>query len=169
MRIIGNLPYNISTPLIFHLLKFGERIQDMCIMLQKEVALRIDAKPCSKQYGRLSVMVQQRCAVERVLSVAPGAFSPPPKVESAVIRLTPYRVQFYPLPDAVRFERIVRTAFNNRRKTIKNALQPLLDEAQICAAGIDPRRRPEQLTVGEYVRLAAESIYVAPTTVSSHP
>jgi 16S rRNA (adenine1518-N6/adenine1519-N6)-dimethyltransferase len=153
IRVIGNLPYNISTPLIFWLLSHSHCMEDLCVMLQKEVALRVRASPGNKVYGRLSVMVQQRCEAQWLMTVAPGAFSPPPKVESEVLMLRPYRDAPYPVSNHSEFSIIVRTAFQQRRKTIKNALRQLRSEAQIRAAGIDPGLRPEQLTVADYVRL----------------
>jgi len=154
LRVIGNLPYNISTPLIFWLLNHSRCIEDLCLMLQKEVAQRMRASPGTKNYGRLSVMVQQQCEVHPVMLVAPGAFFPPPKVESAVILLKPYRDAPYALKDPARFSAIVRAAFSQRRKTLRNALRECMGEAQIQAAGIDPGLRPEQLSVADYVRLS---------------
>ncbi len=155
IRVIGNLPYNISTPLIFWLLTQSHCIEDMCVMLQREVAQRVRASPGTKDYGRLSVMVQQQCATQRLMTVAPGAFSPPPKVESEVVLLRPYRDTPYPVSSHDEFCNIVRTAFQQRRKTLKNALRPLLSERQIRAAGIDPGLRPEQLSVADYARLTS--------------
>ena len=139
LRLIGNLPYNISTPLLFHLLAQADAVLDMRFMLQREVARRLVAEPGSKQYGRLSVAVGQRCEVERVLDVAPGAFSPPPKVESTVVRLVPYRPPRWPLAHPVRFETILRQAFSHRRKTLRNALAGTLDEERIRAGRDRPR------------------------------
>ncbi len=155
IRVIGNLPYNISTPLIFWLLAHSRCMQDLCVMLQKEVAQRVCASPGSKDYGRLSVMVQQQCETLPVMTVAPGAFSPPPKVESAVLMLRPYRAPPHPVSNYPAFSLIVRTAFQKRRKTLKNALSGVVEEQRIRAAGIDPRMRPEQLSVADYVQLAA--------------
>jgi len=154
LRLIGNLPYNISTPLLLQLLHFSPYITDMHFMLQKEVVERIAAQPGNKTYGRLSVMCQYFCEVEQVLDVPPEAFYPQPKVESAVVRLTPLRPSPYP---AIRFadlERLVAQAFSMRRKTLANNLKPLISAADIHALGIDPTRRPEQLSVIEYVQLA---------------
>jgi 16S rRNA (adenine1518-N6/adenine1519-N6)-dimethyltransferase len=157
IRVIGNLPYNISTPLIFWLLTHSHCTEDIWVMLQKEVAQRVRASPGTKDYGRLSVMVQQQCEARRLMTVAPGAFSPPPKVESEVLTLRPYRDPPYPVSNHSRFSNVVRAAFQKRRKTLKNALRELMSEAQIRAAGIDPGRRPEQLTVADYARLTDTS------------
>lgn len=152
LTVVGNLPYNISTPLIFHLLDQSACIRDMLFMVQREVAERLAAAPGGGHYGRLSVMVQYRCRVERLFGVGPGAFNPPPKVESAVVRLTPQT----PAPaarDEPALARLVRAAFSQRRKTLRNALRTLVSEEGIRAAGIDPRRRPETLSVAEFVQL----------------
>ena len=154
LRLIGNLPYNISTPLLFHLLKSANVIQDMHFMLQKEVVDRMVAPPGGRRYGRLSVMVQYRCRAESLFDVAPGAFRPPPKVRSSVVRLLPYEQLPTPAVDDALLARLVRQAFSMRRKTLRNALKPLLGEQDIAACGIDPRVRPETLGVAEFVRLA---------------
>lgn len=153
IRVIGNLPYNISTPLIFWLLTHSHCMEDLCVMLQREVARRLRASPGGKDYGRLSVMVQQQCAAQSLMTVAPGAFSPPPKVESEVLMLRPYRDTPYPVSNYGKFSELVRTAFQQRRKTLKNALRQLMSEGQIRDAGIDPGLRAEQLTVADYARL----------------
>ena len=155
LRIIGNLPYNISTPLMFHLLDFSSVIEDMMFMLQKEVVQRITAAPGGKNYGRLSVMVQAQCAVEKVLDVAAGAFTPPPKVESAVVHLVPYSnpVVESRLTDA--FARIVKAAFAQRRKTLRNNLKGMLTESAIKSAGIEPSARAETLSVEDFIVLAS--------------
>ena len=152
LRIVGNLPYNISTPLLFHLIEQADVVADMVFMLQKEVAERIAAPPGSKAYGRLSVMVQWRCEVQYLFSVGPGAFRPPPQVESSVVRLRPRARQRPARPDA--FSRVVQAAFSQRRKTLRNSLRPVLDEAAIARAGIDATRRAEELTVEEFARLS---------------
>lgn len=154
VRLIGNLPYNISTPLVFHLLRQRECIQDMWFMLQKEVGERILAIPGSRQYGRLSVMIQQCCSVQRVLQVASGAFSPPPKVESMVLCLIPYVDPPHAVDRYEAFETLVRVAFSQRRKTLRNALSPLIGQAGIEQLGIDPGLRPEQLQISDYARLS---------------
>jgi 16S rRNA (adenine1518-N6/adenine1519-N6)-dimethyltransferase len=154
LRVVGNLPYNISTPILFHCLDHAAAIRDMHFMLQKEVVERMAAPPGSKTYGRLSVMLQLRCTVEPLFTVAPGAFRPPPKVESAVVRLTPLPAHALPAADAGLIERVVRAAFGQRRKTLGNALRGVVAPAQIEAAGIDPRARAEQLAPSAYVALA---------------
>jgi 16S rRNA (adenine1518-N6/adenine1519-N6)-dimethyltransferase len=154
LRLIGNLPYNISTPLLFHLLDQGERIADMLFMLQKEVVDRLAAGPGSADYGRLSVMVQWRCRVERLFGVAPGAFSPPPRVDSAVVRLVPHEHPPVTVRDPARFAGIVRQAFGQRRKTLRNSLREFVGAEAMAALGIDPQRRPETLTLAEFAALA---------------
>ena len=153
LRVVGNLPYNISTPLLFHLLDNSACIRDMHFMLQKEVVERITARPGSGQYGRLSVMLQYHCATEMLFTVGPGAFRPAPKVESAVVRLTPHASP--PVEtDPEKLARLVRAAFAQRRKTLRNNLRGLLDTAAIEAAGIDPGLRPERLSLEDFARLA---------------
>ncbi|APZ44122.1 16S rRNA (adenine(1518)-N(6)/adenine(1519)-N(6))-dimethyltransferase RsmA [Acidihalobacter ferrooxydans] len=154
LRIAGNLPYNISTPLIFHLLDSTAQIRDMTFLLQREVVERLAAAPGGKDYGRLSVMVQYRCAVDRLFRVGPGAFSPPPKVDSAVVRLRPYRVPPHPAQDEAHFARLVAHAFTQRRKTLGRSLRTLLTPAQFAVAGIDPMRRAETLSVAEFAALS---------------
>ena len=154
IRLVGNLPYNISTPILFHCLDHAAAIADMHFMLQKEVVERMAAAPGSKTYGRLSVMLQLRCAVEPLLRVPPGAFRPPPKVDSAVVRLTPLPPGRLPDVDFSIIERIVRAAFGQRRKTLGNAVSEMMDARAIAAAGIDPRARAEQLPPAAFVALA---------------
>jgi len=155
VRVIGNLPYNISTPILFHCLDHLDAIADMHFMLQKEVVERMAAAPGSKVYGRLSVMLQLSCHVEPLLDVPPGAFRPPPKVDSQVVRLTPLPREARPAPQlAPAIERVVRAAFGQRRKTLSNALGGVLPAAAIEACGIDPRQRAEQLAPEAYVALA---------------
>ena len=154
LRLVGNLPYNISTPILFHCLEHAAAIQDMHFMLQKEVVERMAAAPGSKIYGRLSVMLQLRCAVEPLLKVPPGAFRPEPKVDSAVVRLLPLPAAQQPTVDAALLERVVRAAFGQRRKTLGNALSQLATAADLEAAGIDPRARAEQLAPAAFVALA---------------
>lgn len=157
IRIIGNLPYNISTPLIFHFLKSASRIQDMHFMLQKEVVERIIARPGNKAYGRLSVMVQYYCQVEKCLDVPPHAFSPMPKVESAIIRLRPFRDKPFTAENEQGLSELVKEAFSHRRKTLKNNLIHFKAEV-FDRLGIEPSRRPETLSVEEYVKLANQKI-----------
>jgi 16S rRNA (adenine1518-N6/adenine1519-N6)-dimethyltransferase len=156
IRLVGNLPYNISTPLLFHFLEQAEHIADMHFMLQKEVVRRMAAPPGGKEYGRLTVMLAARCRVEPLFNIGAGAFRPPPKVESAFVRLVPHERAPFPLQDLGRFAAIVTQAFSHRRKTLRNALAGLLDEAAIRDAGIDPQTRPETLSAAEFGRLAAE-------------
>ena len=154
LRLVGNLPYNISTPLLFHFLDEADCVQDMHFMLQKEVVQRMAAKPGGKEYGRLTVMLASRCRVEPLFNIGPGAFRPPPKVDSAFVRLTPYTTPPFPIVDRARYATLVSQAFSHRRKTLKNALTGLVDEAAIVAAGIDPKARPETLSAEQYARLS---------------
>jgi 16S rRNA (adenine1518-N6/adenine1519-N6)-dimethyltransferase len=155
LRIIGNLPYNISTPLLFHLLEQAGAIQDMLFMLQKEVVDRLSAVADSPAYGRLSVMVQYRCAVEKLFDIGPGAFTPPPKVDSSVVYLRPHRQAPVAVPDSAEFARLVSMAFANRRKTLRNNLKGWLDENAIQAAGVAPQARAETLSLAQFAALAA--------------
>ncbi|MBA1199070.1 16S rRNA (adenine(1518)-N(6)/adenine(1519)-N(6))-dimethyltransferase RsmA [Pseudomonas plecoglossicida] len=154
LKVVGNLPYNISTPLIFHLLSHAGLIRDMHFMLQKEVVERMAAGPGGGDWGRLSIMVQYHCRVEHLFNVGPGAFNPPPKVDSAIVRLVPHEVLPHPAKDHLLLERVVREAFNQRRKTLRNTLKALLSNDQIEAAGVDGSLRPEQLDLAAFVRLA---------------
>ncbi len=154
LRIAGNLPYNISTPLLFHLLKFRERIVDMHVMLQKEVVDRIAAAPGSKAYGRLSIMLGCYLHAEPLFDVAPDAFDPPPAVTSSVLRLDPIAGGAYDIADERTLSTLVSTAFMQRRKTIRNSLRKIADTAQLKAAGIDPALRAEQIGIAEYVALS---------------
>jgi 16S rRNA (adenine1518-N6/adenine1519-N6)-dimethyltransferase len=156
IRLVGNLPYNISTPILFHCLEHAGAIVDMHFMLQKEVVDRMAAAPGSKTYGRLSVMLQLRCTVEPLLKVPPGAFRPPPKVDSAVVRLVPLPASALPDVDFNTVGNVVRAAFGQRRKTLSNALSGLMDASAIAAAGIDPRARAEQLPPSDFVALAKQ-------------
>ena len=158
LRVTGNLPYNISTPLVFRLLAVLPRIRDMHLMLQREVVDRMVSPPGARAYGRLSVMVQIDCEVERVLQVGSGAFAPPPRVESAVVRLRPRPRAALDPTGRDRFETIVRSCFSRRRKTLRNALRGVCDERAIAASGLDPRVRPEMLTIDEFVGLAHASM-----------
>jgi 16S rRNA (adenine1518-N6/adenine1519-N6)-dimethyltransferase len=154
LRVVGNLPYNISTPILFHCLDHAGAIADMHFMLQKEVVERMAAAPGSKTYGRLSVMLQLRCAVDPLFTVPPGAFRPPPKVDSAVVRLTPLPASALPDVPFAAIDRVVRAAFGQRRKTLGNALKGVLDAERIENAGVDPRARAEQLAPAAFVALA---------------
>lgn len=155
LRLAGNLPYYVSSPILFHCLAHAAALEDMHFMLQKEVVDRMAAAPGSKVYGRLSVMLQLVCRVDPLLRVAPGAFRPPPKVESAVVRLMPLPPA--QCPDSAltaRIDGVVRAAFNQRRKTLSNALRGWLDADAIRAAGIDPRARAEDIAPAGFVALA---------------
>jgi 16S rRNA (adenine1518-N6/adenine1519-N6)-dimethyltransferase len=155
LRLAGNLPYYVSSPILFHCLAHADAIADMHFMLQKEVVERMAAAPGSKVYGRLSVMLQLVCKVEPLLRVAPGAFRPPPKVESAVVRLVPLPPAQRPGPSLSHtIEAVVRAAFAQRRKTLGNALRSLLDADAIRAAGIDPRARAENVSPQGFVALS---------------
>ncbi|PQJ83444.1 16S rRNA (adenine(1518)-N(6)/adenine(1519)-N(6))-dimethyltransferase RsmA [Aliivibrio sifiae] len=154
LRIFGNLPYNISTPLMFHLFEFHKDIQDMHFMLQKEVVNRLAAGPGTKAYGRLTVMAQYYCKVMPVLEVPPTAFVPPPKVDSAVVRLVPYEVLPYPAKNLKWLDRVCREGFNQRRKTIRNCFKALLTKEQLEELGINPSLRPENLTLEQFVTMA---------------
>ncbi|MBX3712586.1 MAG: 16S rRNA (adenine(1518)-N(6)/adenine(1519)-N(6))-dimethyltransferase RsmA [Lysobacter sp.] len=156
-RLVGNLPYNLSSPILFHALEHAAVIRDMHFMLQKEVVDRMAAGPGSKVYGRLSVMLQAYCKVTSLFKVPPGAFRPPPKVDSAVVRLVPLPPEQVGIVDPKRFADIVRAAFGQRRKTLRNALSTVCGVERIVAAGIDPQARAEQLQVAEFVRLANDT------------
>ena len=151
LRVVGNLPYNISTPILFHLLDHVALIQDQHFMLQKEVVERMVAAPSSAAYGRLSVMLQWRYAMEMVVEVGPMAFDPPPRVDSAVVRMTPH-AQPAPLPVALLSE-LVQVAFSQRRKLLRHTLGKWLQERGV-AADFDVQRRAEEVAVAEYVQLA---------------
>jgi 16S rRNA (adenine1518-N6/adenine1519-N6)-dimethyltransferase len=154
LRTIGNLPYNISTPMLFHLIEQSDAIQDMHFMLQKEVIDRMAALPGSGDYGRLSVMVQYHCRVEPLFRVGPGAFKPAPKVDSAFVRLIPWPEPLFPVKNIEYLTTLVRQAFSQRRKTLRNALKHLLSEQEIKATGTDPSARPETISLEQYVALA---------------
>ena len=154
LRVIGNLPYNISSPLLFHLSRYEASLRDLTVMLQREVVQRMAAAPATPEYGRLSVMLQCRFRVERLFSVPPGAFRPAPKVESAVARLEPLRAARPAIADEALFAEVVAAAFGQRRKTLRNALQRWATAQELEAAGVDPGARGETLAVGDFVRLA---------------
>jgi 16S rRNA (adenine1518-N6/adenine1519-N6)-dimethyltransferase len=154
LRIIGNLPYNISTPLLFHLLENTRVIEDMTFMLQKEVVERMCAGPGSKTYGRLSIMMQYYCASEFLFEVPPESFEPPPKVTSAIIKLTPHREAPVVVNHLAQMGRIITLAFSGRRKTLRNALKKIIDEKTLLTLDIDPVRRPETLTLQEYAAIS---------------
>ena len=154
LRVVGNLPYNISTPLLFHLLDYRAHIADMHFMLQKEVVARMAAPPGSKAYGRLGIMLGCYFDIEALFDVDRQAFDPPPDVTSAIVRLTPLPEGTYDVQDAAKLSRLVATAFSQRRKTVRNALRKVADEALLESVGIDPTLRPEAIAIAEYVRLA---------------
>ncbi|WP_372613677.1 16S rRNA (adenine(1518)-N(6)/adenine(1519)-N(6))-dimethyltransferase RsmA [Halomonas sp.] len=154
LRVVGNLPYNISTPLIMHLLQAGDAVADMHFMLQKEVVDRLAADPGGSEWGRLSVMAQYHCRVESLLKVPPEAFVPRPKVDSAIVRLTPHAALPDRAADEVLLFDLVRQAFGQRRKTLRNNLKGRIDAADLAALDIDPGRRPQTLSIAEFVRIA---------------
>ncbi|MGH8427665.1 MAG: 16S rRNA (adenine(1518)-N(6)/adenine(1519)-N(6))-dimethyltransferase RsmA [Gammaproteobacteria bacterium] len=154
LRIVGNLPYNISSPLLFRFLDASAHLRDLTLMLQREVVERMIAAPDTRAYGRLTVMLAARCRVEKLFIVGAGAFTPPPKVESAVVRLVPHAEAPFDPGDWTLFERLVRAGFTARRKTLRNALASLADAAAIEAAGLDPGVRPGTVTAAGYARLA---------------
>nr|WP_297398185.1 16S rRNA (adenine(1518)-N(6)/adenine(1519)-N(6))-dimethyltransferase RsmA [uncultured Marinobacter sp.] len=154
LRIIGNLPYNISTPLIFHLLGQAGVVQDMHFMLQKEVVQRMAAVPGDNNYGRLGIMTQYFCKVQPLFEVGSGAFRPAPKVDSAIVRLVPHGTLPHPARDLTTLQAVVRTAFNARRKTLRKALGGLVSVAQLQSLGINDGLRPENLGLTDYVAIA---------------
>lgn len=158
-RVVGNLPYNISTPILFRLLQFSDVIVDMHFMLQKEVVDRITAEPNTKAYGRLSVIMQYHCMADYLLTVPNGAFNPPPKVTSAVFRLTPFAVKPLQAQDEKLFETVVRETFNHRRKTLRAIFKnvstlPKLNDDDFAKVDISPTARPETLSVADFVHLS---------------
>lgn len=154
IRVVGNLPYNISTPLLFHLADF-RNIADMHFMLQKEVVDRICAMPNNGDYGRLSIMLQYRFNCLKMLDVQKEAFTPAPKVESAIVRLQPKPIEDWQQVDEKKLNHIVTTAFSQRRKTISNSLKTVIDKESLAKLGIDDKKRAENISVDEYLKLAA--------------
>ena len=154
LRVVGNLPYNISTPLLFHLAEYAAQIRDMHFMLQKEVVDRMVSPPGGPEYGRLSVMLQYRYEMERLFLVPPGAFDPAPKVASAVVRMTPRPVSALAATDPGKLAEVVMKAFGQRRKMLRNTLRELISETELAALGIAPTARAEELGVAEFVRIA---------------
>jgi len=154
LRVVGNLPYNISSPLLFWVATASTGLIDCHFMLQKEVVDRMAAAPGSKAYGRLTVMLQALCTVEPLFDVPPGAFHPPPKVDSAVVRLVPLARERIAVREPGALDRVVRAAFSQRRKTLHNALKNVADDAMLRAAGIDPGARAEDVGVAQYIALA---------------
>jgi len=158
LRLIGNLPYNISTPLLFHFLDTAHLFADIHVMLQKEVVDRMVAEPGTKQYGRLSVMLAARCEVEHLFNIGPNCFIPPPKVDSSFARLTPLEQPLVPDDLYPAFKRVVTQAFSMRRKTLGNALKKLISAEAIEATGIDPKLRAEVLSPEQFLTLAKLSL-----------
>jgi len=154
LRIAGNLPYNISTPLLFHLLEYRHLIGDMHLMLQKEVVDRMVAEPGSKRYGRLTVMLAAWTDIERCFDIGPGAFRPPPQVWSTFIRVIPRREPRFAIADEQKFRQLVGEAFSMRRKTLRRILKSRLSADALAAAGFDPQARPETLSAEEFARLS---------------
>jgi 16S rRNA (adenine1518-N6/adenine1519-N6)-dimethyltransferase len=154
LRVIGNLPYNISTPLIFHLLEYADKIVDMHFMLQKEVVDRLAANCGESDYGRLSIMVQYHCKVTALFEVPPSAFYPPPKVDSRIVRIVPYTSLPVIAKDYSLFATLVRQAFSQRRKTLRNCLKQIMTDEMWTTSNINPTQRAEQLTVADYVNLS---------------
>ena len=154
LRVVGNLPYNISTPILFHLSTFVAVIRDCHFMLQREVVQRMGAQPDTAEYGRLSVMLQYRWQIEPLFDVAPTAFNPPPKVWSSIVRMTPYPSPPVAARDERRLAQVVTAAFGQRRKTLRNALAPLVSAQELVALGIDPGVRGETLGVAAFVGIA---------------
>jgi len=154
IRIIGNLPYNISTPLIFHLLDHSHCMSDMLFMLQKEIVERLAAVPGCKAYGRLTIMVQSQCYVEKQFTIGPGAFSPAPKIDSSIVTLKPYDSPVFDISNRKIFSTIVKQAFAHRRKTLRNTLKDLLTGEQIESLSINPSARAEELTIKQFTDLA---------------
>ncbi len=154
LRVVGNLPYNISTPILFHLLSQADCIEDMHFMLQKEVVDRMVAPPGNKTYGKLSVMLQVWCEVEPLFDISPGSFRPAPKVDSAFVRLIPRSQPVAPVTDNRVLELLVTSAFSQRRKTLRNSLRKLIDAESMESLGINPTLRAERLTLEEFITLA---------------
>jgi len=154
LRIFGNLPYNISTPLIFHLLTFKEKVKDMHFMLQKEVVERMASGENCKAFGRLSIMTQYQCQVLPVMEIGPEAFNPAPKVDSAIVRLIPHKEIKNPVKDIKALNTVCLTAFGQRRKTIRNSFKKLISAEQLTSLDIDPSLRPENLSLNNFIKLA---------------
>jgi len=153
LRIVGNLPYNISTPLLFKLMLRTELIKDMYFMLQREVVDRLESVPSTPAYGRLGIMAQYHCQIEKCFDVPPGAFNPAPRVQSAVVRLVPHEQLPHPVTDVELLRTVVTVAFSQRRKTLRNALKSMLDEETMQAAGVDCSLRPENISLEQYAIL----------------
>ncbi len=154
LRIIGNLPYNISSPLLFKLFEISDAIKDMHFMLQKEVVARLAAKPNSPDYGRLSIMAQYYCDITELLTVPPDAFTPPPRVYSAMVRLNPLHDTKRVAKDLAVLSRVVKEAFTYRRKTLSNALKRIISSNDLIQLKIDPQKRPQELTVEDFLKIS---------------
>ncbi len=154
LRLAGNLPYNISTPLLFHILASSKLFRDVHVMLQKEVVTRMTAQPGGRDYGRLTVSLGARCRVESLFDIRPGSFTPPPKVHSSFVRLVPEAGRLASITDHKLFDQVVSMAFSQRRKQLGNSLRGLFSAAQLTALEVDPSRRAETLDVDTFVRLA---------------
>ena len=163
LKVFGNLPYNISTPLMFHLFTFTNKIKDMHFMLQKEVVNRLAARPGHKNYGRLSVMAQYYCTVVPVIEVPPEAFTPAPKVDSAVVRLIPHQAPPVQVNELKALEKITALAFNQRRKTIRNSLKSVIDADVLTSIGIDPVWRAEGLSLAQFALIANHATFGSET------
>jgi 16S rRNA (adenine1518-N6/adenine1519-N6)-dimethyltransferase len=168
LRLVGNLPYNISTPLLFRLIGYRARIRDMHFMLQKEVVERMAAAPGADDYGRLTVMLAPWLRIQPLFDIGPGAFRPPPRVVSTVVRLTPHAHPPFEIADPKRYGQVVAAAFAQRRKTLRNALRPLLDAAQIAAAGVDPGLRAEVVAPAGFESLARRLAHVDASRDNPH-
>ncbi len=154
IRIVGNLPYNISTPLLFRFLQASARLVDLHLMLQREVVERMAASPGTRSYGRLTIMLAARCQTSKLFTIGPGAFQPPPKVDSSVVRLVPHPTPPFDPGDWGLFDQLVRRGFSARRKMLRSAFRGLLDPSLIKSAGLDPRARPDTLEPADYATLA---------------
>lgn len=154
LRMVGNLPYNISTPLMFHLLEYSDIVEDMHFMLQKEVVQRLCAAPGDSAYGRLGIMMQYRCEARYLFTVPPGSFSPPPKVDSAIVRLTPRKELPFKATNFELFSQVVKAAFAQRRKTLRNNLKGMINDEGLEALGINPGIRAEMLGIEDFVNIA---------------
>lgn len=157
LRVVGNLPYNISSPLLFHLMEAADVVIDQHFMLQREVVDRMTAEPGTKTYGRLSVMLQWRYKMHKLFDVPPGAFTPAPKVVSSVVRMIPKKPEDVPAVDFALFSSVVANAFAQRRKTLRNALSVLMSEDDIKAAGVNPQERAEKLPLEAFVALTKKA------------
>ena len=158
LRVVGNLPYNISTPILFHIAQFAERIRDCTFMLQREVVDRMVAAPSTPAYGRLSVMLQYRFAMEKLFTVPPGAFYPPPKVDSAIVRMVPYGPDRLRAHDEKIFAQIVKAAFSQRRKTLRNTLKGFMGPDDWALVGIDSQQRAENLAAAQFIAIADNAL-----------